>query len=636
MYKERLKNKNTYFVVLADITVLVISYLLAYLLRFDFQLPLEYWSIIGSTILFLVPSKIIIFYAFGLYRGIYRYTSLWDVLNILKATSTASLLIIVFYSLSLEFEGLHRSILVMDYLISTIFVGLVRVSVRFYYTSVQSAPFLTTTKKKTRLILLGAGNTGEKIVREILATHPGEFEIIGMLEDDKNKHGASIHGIPILGSIRDLMLVKIPYDEILITSPTATTERMRQIIELCEKSGKRFRTIPSFAELMHNKVSLKDIREVSIVDLLGREEVRLDENSIKNFIGEKRILITGAGGSIGSELVRHCLQFDPGSLILIDNSEQNLFAIEQDCLEHGGKTIIKAILANVCDEKRMKSVFKEFRPQIVFHAAAYKHVPMQELHPWAAVNTNVLGTKNVAEISAQYLVDKFVLVSTDKAVAPVNIMGATKKLAEKIILSADKISQTKMIAVRFGNVIGSSGSVIPTFQKQIEHHGPVTITHPEMYRYFMSVTEAAHLILQAGTMSQENRILLLDMGKPIRIKDMAYDLIKLSGFEPEKDIPIVYTGLRPGEKLYEELVAKEETVQSTQHKKIMALKDNDNHPLWESFKKDIDSLIKVSNSYEADAIKQKLQLLVPDYTPQDYFALGEKLDLDVVSIKGQA
>ncbi len=323
-------------------------------------------------------------------------------------------------------------------------------------------------------------------------------------------------------------------------------------------------------------------------------------------------------------------------MILIDNSEQNLFAIEQDCLEHGGKTIIKAILANVCDEKRMKSVFKEFRPQIVFHAAAYKHVPMQELHPWAAVNTNVLGTKNVAEISAQYLVDKFVLVSTDKAVAPVNIMGATKKLAEKIILSADKISQTKMIAVRFGNVIGSSGSVIPTFQKQIEHHGPVTITHPEMYRYFMSVTEAAHLILQAGTMSQENRILLLDMGKPIRIKDMAYDLIKLSGFEPEKDIPIVYTGLRPGEKLYEELVAKEETIQSTQHKKIMALKDNDNHPLWESFKKDIDSLIKVSNSYEADAIKQKLQLLVPDYTPQDYFALGEKLDLDVVSIKGQA
>ena len=635
MYRGQFKNKNTYFVVLADITVIIASFLMAYLLRFDFQLPSEYWSRIGFTLLFLVPSKLLIFYVFGLYRGIFRYTSIWDGLNVLKATTASSLLVIVFYSLSLDFGGIHRSIFIMDYLISTIGVGMVRVSVRFYYTSVQSAPFLTT-KKKIRLILLGAGNTGEKIVREILATHPGQFEVIGFLEDDKNKHGASIHGIPILGSIRDLMLVKVPYDEILITSPTATIEQMRQIIELCEKSGKRFRTIPSFTELMHNKVSLKDIREVSIVDLLGREEVQLDENNIKNLIGEKRILITGAGGSIGSELVRQCLQFNPGSLILIENSEQNLFAIEQDCQEHGGKTIIKTILANVCNEKRMESVFKEFRPQIVFHAAAYKHVPMQELHPWAAVHTNVLGTKNIAEISAKYLVDKFVLVSTDKAVSPVNIMGATKRLAEKIILSADKISQTKMIAVRFGNVIGSSGSVIPTFQKQIEHHGPVTITHPEMYRYFMSVSEAAHLILQAGTMGQEGRILLLDMGKPIRIKDMAYDLIKLSGFEPEKDIPIVYTGLRPGEKLYEELVAKEEIIQHTQHKKIMVLKDNNNHPLWESFKKDIDTLIKISDSYEADAIKQKLQLLVPDYTPQDYYALGKKLDLDVVSIKGQA
>ena len=635
MYRGQFKNKNTYFVVLADITVIITSFLMAYLLRFDFQLPSEYWSRIGFTLLFLVPSKLLIFYAFGLYRSIFRYTSIWDGLNVLKATTTSSLLVIVFYTLSLDFGGIHRSIFVMDYLISTIGIGMVRVSVRFYYTSIQSAPFITT-KKKIRLILLGAGNTGEKIVREILATHPGEFEIIGFLEDDKNKHGASIHGIPILGSIRDLMLLKVPYDEILITSPTASTEQMRQIIELCEKTGKRFRTIPSFTELMYNKVSLKDIREVSIVDLLGREEIQLDENSIKNFIGEKRVLITGAGGSIGSELVRQCLQFNPSSLILIDNNEQNLFSIEQDCQELGGKTIIKAILANVCDEKRIESVFKEFRPQIVFHAAAYKHVPMQELHPWAAVHTNVLGTKNMVEISAKYIVDKFVLVSTDKAVSPVNIMGATKKLAEKIILSADKISQTKMIAVRFGNVIGSSGSVIPTFQKQIEHHGPVTITHPEMYRYFMSVSEAAHLILQAGTMGHENRILLLDMGKPIRIKDMAYDLIKLSGFEPEKDIPIVYTGLRPGEKLYEELVAKEETVQSTRHKKIMALKDNYNHPLWESFKKDIDSLIKISQSYETDAIKQKLQLLVPDYTPQDYFALGEKLDLDVVSIKGEA
>jgi len=353
-------------------------------------------------------------------------------------------------------------------------------------------------------------------------------------------------------------------------------------------------------------------------------------------MGDKRILVTGAGGSIGSELVRQCLQYNPGSLIMIDNSEQNLFSIEQDCNEMRGKTLTKAILANVRDENQMNVVFKEYRPQIVFHAAAYKHVPMQELHPWAAVNTNVLGTMIMAELSTKYHVDKFVLVSTDKAVSPVNIMGATKRLAEKIVLCVDKISQTKMIAVRFGNVIGSSGSVIPTFQKQIEHRGPVTITHPEMYRYFMSVSEASQLIFQAGTMGKKGRILVLDMGTPIRIKDMAYDLIRLSGFEPEKDISIVYTGLRPGEKLYEELIAKEERIQHTTHKKIMVLKDQNNHPEWEHLKKDIQSLIKIADSYESDAIKQKLQLLVPDYTPQDYFALGKKLDLDVVSIKGQA
>ncbi|MFQ6677659.1 MAG: polysaccharide biosynthesis protein [Fidelibacterota bacterium] len=624
-----------YFIVLADGVAIIFSLLLAYWLRFDFRLPSQYWSNIGTSLLFIIPLKLLIFRAFGLYRGIYRYTSIWDGVKVLKASTTASLVIIVFYSLSLEFEGLNRSIFVIDYLLSSILVGFVRVSVRFYYSAFQNNP-ISNHKKKTRLILLGAGNTGEKIAREILATYPSDFEIIGFLEDDVHKLGASIHGIPILGSMRELAGISVPYDEILITAPSSTSEQMRQIVELCEKTGKRFRTIPSFSELMNNQVSIKDIREVSILDLLGREEVQLDKESIKNFMGDKRILVTGAGGSIGSELVRQCLQYDPGSLIMIDNSEQNLFSIEQDCNEMKGKTLTKAILANVRDEKQMNVVFKEYRPQIVFHAAAYKHVPMQELHPWAAVNTNVLGTMIMAELSTRYHVDKFVLVSTDKAVSPVNIMGATKRLAEKIVLSVDKISQTKMIAVRFGNVIGSSGSVIPTFQKQIKHRGPITITHPEMYRYFMSVSEASQLIFQAGTMGKKGRILVLDMGTPIRIKDMAYDLIRLSGFEPEKDISIVYTGLRPGEKLYEELVAKEERIQHTAHKKIMVLKDQNNHPEWEYFKKDILSLIKIAETYESDAIKQKLQLLVPDYTPQDYFALGKKLDLDVVSIKGQA
>ncbi len=635
MYRGRIKTKNTLFIVLADGVVIALSILLAYLLRFDFRLPLSQWSSMGNILLFILPLKLLIFYTFGIYRGIYRYTSLWDAFTIFKATTTSSLLVVVIYSLLLRFEDLIRSIVVIDYLLTTVLVISIRIAIRYYYTAVQNRP-ARGSAKKTLLLLLGAGNTGAKIVREILATHPDEYSIVGFLDDDKVKQGASIHGVPVLGLIADLLSIKEPFDEILITAPTATTEQMRHIVELCEKSGKRFRTIPSFSELMHNQISLKDMRKVSILDLLGREEVQLDENAIKNFIGDKRIFITGAGGSIGSELVRQCLQYNPVSLVLIDNSEQNLFAIEQDCQELAGKTMIKSILANVCDKRRMTVIMREYRPQIVFHAAAYKHVPMQELHPWAAVHTNVLGTMYLAELSSKYLVDKFVLVSTDKAVSPVNIMGATKRLAEKIILAADKISQTRMIAVRFGNVIGSSGSVIPTFQRQIEHQGPVTITHPEMYRYFMSASEAAQLIFQASTMGQKGRILVLDMGKPIRIKDMAYDLIRLSGLEPEKDIPIVYTGLRPGEKLYEELIAKEETILHTPHKKILVLKDQNNNPHWDNLKKDIKTLIKVVNSYEPDVIKQKLQLLVPDYTPQDYFALGKKLDFDVVSIKGQA
>ena len=635
MYRGRFNNRTTYLVSLADGIAIVLSFLFAYLLRFDFNIPSQHWNSFATSLLLIVPVKYLLFYSFGLYRSIYRYTSIWDGVKVLKASTTASLLIIVFYSFSFDFEGLNRSIFIMDYLLTTIFIGFVRVSVRFYYSTLKSKPVFSN-KNKTKLLLLGAGNTGEKIAREILATYPNEFELIGFLEDDLGKQGASIHGIPILGKMREIESISIPYDEILITAPSSTTEQMRQIVELCEKTGKRFRTIPSFTELIHNQVSIKDIREVSILDLLGREEIKLDKETIKNFFGGKRILITGAGGSIGSELVRQCLKYNPGSLILVDNSEQNLFTIEQDCLDLAGKTIIKIMLANVCDENQMKAVFKEYRPQIVFHAAAYKHVPMQELHPWAAVGTNVLGTMIMTELSTLYNVDKFVLVSTDKAVSPVNIMGATKRLAEKIVLSVDKIGQTNMIAVRFGNVIGSSGSVIPTFQKQIEHHGPVTITHPEMYRYFMSVSEAAQLIFQAGAMKQKGRILVLDMGKPIRIKDMAYDLIRLSGYEPEKDIPIVYTGLRPGEKLYEELVAKEETIQHTAHNKIMVLKDHNGYSDWNNFKKEILLLINISNTYDSDAIKQKLQLLVPDYTPQDYFALGKKLDLDVVSIKGEA
>jgi FlaA1/EpsC-like NDP-sugar epimerase len=322
----------------------------------------------------------------------------------------------------------------------------------------------------------------------------------------------------------------------------------------------------------------------------------------------------------------------------LDNSEQNLFAIDHEIAFVEKKTLIRSVLANIRDKNLLQNTFQEYRPQVVIHAAAYKHVPMQELHPWSAVMTNVMGTLNLVQLSQKYNTEKFVLVSTDKAVHPVNIMGATKRLAEKVIQSVEEIENSPIfLAVRFGNVIGSSGSVIPIFHNQINRGGPVTITHPEMSRYFMSIPEAAQLTLQAGAMGNTTgQIFLLDMGKAVKIKDMAYDLIRLSGLEPEKDIPIIYTGLRPGEKLYEELISKEEKAQATEHKKIMVLQNGANNMPWQLMQREIQSLMDISMKLDPDAIKRKLQHLIPDYTPQDFYALGKDLDLDVTSFTGEA
>ena len=515
-----------------------------------------------------------------------------------------------------------------------------RIAIRLYFSSsIISAN--TSTKNhanKVRLLLIGAGDTGEKISRDILSNSSEEYNIIGFLDDNIEKIGSSIHGIPVIDRILTLNNLSIDFDEILITAPGASGDNLRRIIDICKLSGKTFKTVPSLNELINKDVTLKSIRNVSYLDLLGREEVQLDVNAIQNFIKGKRILISGAGGSIGSELVRQCLEYDPGSLILLDNSEQNLFNIEQEISFVNSKTLIRSVLANVRDKNLLQNTFQEYRPQVVIHAAAYKHVPMQELHPWAAVSTNVLGTLHLVELSNQFNAEKFVLVSTDKAVHPVNIMGATKRLSEKIIQSVDlKEAKTEFLAVRFGNVIGSSGSVIPIFKEQIDRGGPVTITHPEMSRYFMSITEASQLILQAGSMKGESgQIYLLDMGKPVRIKDMANDLIRLSGLEPEKDIPIIFSGLRPGEKLYEELVSREEKAQNTDHKKIMVLNNGTNNMPWSLMQREIQSLVDISLKFDTDRIKRKLQQLIPDYTPQDFYALGKDLNLDVTSIKGEA
>jgi len=636
----RLNKNRKYLVFLSDTLIVIASIFLAYISRFDFQFASDTLLILAQYLLWTYPVKIIVFYFFGLYKGMYRYTSIWDLLNVAKATFLSSLIINSVFVAIPVLRALPPSVLFLDFVFTSILIALVRVAIRLYYSrSIIVIPNKTNSSVNIiKLLLIGAGDTGEKIARNILSNSSNEFSIVGFLDDNVEKIGSSIHGIPVIDRIATLNNISIDYDEILITAPGASGDNLRRIIDICKLSGKTFKTVPSLNEMINKDVTLQSIRNVSYLDLLGRDEVQLDVNAIQNFIRGKRILITGAGGSIGSELVRQCLTYDPGSLILLDNSEQNLFNIEQEVSFYETKTIIRSVLANVRDKSLLHNTFQEYRPQVVIHAAAYKHVPMQELHPWSAVSTNVLGTLHLVQLANRFNADKFVLVSTDKAVHPVNIMGATKRLAEKVIQSVDmRESETEFTAVRFGNVIGSSGSVIPIFRDQINRGGPVTITHPEMSRYFMSITEASQLILQAGSMeSKSGQIYLLDMGKPVRIKDMANDLIRLSGLEPEKDIPIIYTGLRPGEKLYEELVSKEEKAQSTDHKKIMVLNNGTNNMPWDIMKREIQSLVDISLKFDTDQIKRKLQQMIPDYTPQDFYALGKDLNLDVTSIKGEA
>jgi FlaA1/EpsC-like NDP-sugar epimerase len=424
-----------------------------------------------------------------------------------------------------------------------------------------------------------------------------------------------LHGKKIFSKVSELPTLKIPFDEVIITAPSASGQQMRKIVTSCKETGKRYRTVPGLNELMDQKVTVSSIRDVSYADLLGREEVKLDMNSIDNMISGKRVLITGAGGSIGSELVRQTLKYKPSELICLDHSEEKIFNMSQELDKIDSLITIKTVLASINNIKEIEKVFLDNRPEIVFHAAAYKHVPIQEIHPWTAVRTNIGGTLNLVNCADKHKSTKFILVSTDKAVNPVNVMGATKRVAERIIQSINQESKTSFMAVRFGNVLGSSGSAIPTFQKQINKGGPLTITHPEMTRYFMSIQEASQLILQCGSIGKEGEIFLLEMGKPIKILQMAKDLIRLSGFEPDIDIPIVFTGLRPGEKLYEELQLFNEKKVVTSHKKIMVLKSSISLMKWILLSTEIKKLIQNSEELDAESIRRMLKKLSPDYQP---------------------
>jgi FlaA1/EpsC-like NDP-sugar epimerase len=609
--------KNIWLFISIDVLVICLSLFLSYALRYDFIIPAQYFVEIKYVLIILLFSKISTFLFFNLYKGMWRFTSIADLINVVKSSFVASLFAIAVIVLVLDPNVAPRSVLLIDFLLTTVGIASTRASVRVFGTKFLHRDIIknkNSSRIKTKLLLLGAGSSSEKIIREIKENPSSHFQIIGLLDDDSNKVNSTIHGVPVLGKIDDLHTIQAPYDEILICAPTATSTEMRSIVNHCKLVGRPYRTIPTVYELIDKQVSIKTIRDVSMADLLGRQEVHLDRSRISNYIYGKRVLVTGAGGSIGSELVKQCLGYNPDLLVLFDQSEHNLFNIDNICQDISNNIGIQPILGDIRDKNMVNSVFNSFQPHVVLHAAAYKHVPMQENNPWEAVITNVHGTSNVIEACEQNNVERFVLVSTDKAVNPTNIMGATKRVVEILIQSKSKNSNVKYMAVRFGNVIGSSGSVIPTFQEQINKGGPITITDPGMKRYFMSIPEAAQLILQAGSIGEGGEIFVLDMGEPVLVKDIAFELIKLSGLEPELDIQIKYIGLRPGEKMFEELVISGENIVDTSHEKIMVLKNGVNHS-WDHVLAKIEEITQSAKSYDSNIIKNKLKEFVPEYVP---------------------
>ena len=615
----------------ADLVLFALAYLGAYLLRFEFQLSSKEITNLWGGLPYILPFKGAVFFWVGAYRGMWRYTGLIDMWNLFKASVFSSLVIVTTVLFIHRFAGFSRGVFVIDGILTFMFTGGVRVFVRYLYhrnLGTYSRNEVSSTKpdlgkKGIPILIIGAGNAGEKTLRELGDNPRLPYRVKGLIDDDGRKKGRSIHGVPVLGGIESLAeIVKVKgVEEVLIATPSATGPQMRRIVEACDACEVRFKTLPGMGEIIDGKVSIKDLRDVNFKDLLGRPPVSLDLQEIESYLKGKSVLVTGAGGSIGSELCRQIVQFGPEKLILLDASESNLYDIQME-LKHGlDYQKYATILEYVQNRRGIKRVFGHFRPDVVFHAAAYKHVPMLERNPWQAIHNNIRGSHVVMEECVENKTGYFVLVSTDKAVQPTNVMGASKRITELLVQSYIG-NETRMMAVRFGNVVGSAGSVVPLFRKQIARGGPVTVTHPEVTRYFMTIPEATQLILQAGAIGEGGEVLILEMGTPVKIADMARDLIRLSGKEPDKDIEIVFTGLRAGEKLYEELFAEDEEIVSTGHEKILVLKPDgswNGHDNQEAFRhwlrQGLEELEKLADEQDAPGIKQKLKELVPEYEP---------------------
>lgn len=624
----QIRNPKMYLMIFSDVLIFAFSIVVSYLFRFEFSLSPFYFQQIKTVLFWIIPLKVLVFILSGVYRGMWRYTSIRDFWLLARACLLSTLLILAIILYMSGFQGYSRAIFFMDGVFTFLLVGGKLMVIRSYYSrfaNPQIKKELFPKMPYKNILIIGAGDAGEKILREIFENNQLHYKVVGFIDDDPQKKGRSIHGVPVLGNIGEITSVveKEEVKEILIAIPSAKGDQIRNIVETCKDCDVSYKILPGIGELIDGRVSIKVLRDISYEDLLGRPPVQLDATGIRSYLYSKTILITGCGGSIGSELCRQVIKYQPKSLVLLDASEVNLFNIQMELQSEDNYHKCEAILGHVQNEFLMDDIFKKYKPQIIFHAAAYKHVPMLEKNPWEAVFNNIIGSRVIMEMSIKYHVERFVLVSTDKAVRPVNVMGASKRVTE-LIMQSLKNKDTLLMAVRFGNVIGSSGSVVPVFRRQIEKGGPVTVTHPEVNRYFMTIPESTQLVLQAAAMGKGGEIFILKMGTPVRIADMAKDLIRLSGKEPDIDIKIKYTGLRDGEKLYEELITEGEDILPTPHEKIMVLRSNNhvkdlNHlqDIRKKLDKDIEELIKYSMDHNGSAIKKKLKEMVPEYSPQE-------------------
>jgi FlaA1/EpsC-like NDP-sugar epimerase len=569
----------------------------------------------------VLAVKLLVFGLCHQYHGWWRYVGVADLLSILNASVLSTLSLFLLWELAAATPALRpylptavleisRGVLVADGFATVMILSGMRLWVRLYHEEFRAVPG---TGLK-RFLIVGAGDAGESLLREIQRMPVTEYDVIGFIDDDPAKHRTRIHGRPVLGGVGQLpaLCMKHRIDEIAIAMPAASQQQLRRVVQVCEGAKIRFRKVPSLTDIASGRYRVSQIRSVDINDLLGREAIRLDLDFIRDFVQGKTILITGAGGSIGSEMCRQMAHYQPCRLVLVEQAENPLFHIDAELRRIHPGLDIAPVICDITDEPRVDTLFKTYHPEVVIHAAAHKHVPLMELNGGEAVKNNVLGTRTVADAADLYRVAHFVMISTDKAVNPTSIMGASKRIAEMYIQDLDRTSDTDFVTVRFGNVLGSAGSVVPIFKQQIARGGPVTVTHPQMQRYFMTIPEASQLVLQAATMGQGGEIFVLDMGEPVKIVDLAKELITLSGFRVGEDIEISFTGLRPGEKLFEELHMEGEDMQRTRHEKIH---------IWRTIPFDrqrldegIRALIHTAQTQDREKLGEQIRRLVPEYS----------------------